>query len=306
MKKVFVFGSINMDLVIETESLPKVGESVFGSNFMTNQGGKGANQAVASRKLGCETYFIGAVGNDSFGKELLESINSYGVNTDGVEIIDGMPSGSCMIITGKKEKDNMLVVNLGTNNYINPKKAISFLNEKASKGDIFITQLEGDVNTIEEVSHYAKEMGLYTVLNPAPAREISKSFISNFNLVIPNETEAEKITGVTINSDDDAKKAFGIFKSMGVKELIITLGGDGSVFVKDNYCEHFRSYSQEVVDTTSAGDTFIGALCSRLSDGMSIEESIPFASRCAAITVSRRGAAKSIPTLEEVKKLFNL
>ena len=214
MNKVFVFGSINMDLVMETECLPKVGESVLGYNFMSNQGGKGANQAVASRKLGCETYFIGAVGNDSFGKELLDSINSYGVNTEGVEIIDGMASGSCMIITGKKERDNMLVVNLGTNNYINPKQAISFLNEKASKGDIFIAQLEGDINTIEEVSHHAKEMGLYTVLNPAPARELSESFISNFNLVIPNETEAEKLTGIKINSDEDAKKAFEIFKSM--------------------------------------------------------------------------------------------
>ena len=306
MKKVFVFGSINMDLVIETETFPKIGESVFGENFMTNQGGKGANQAVGSKKLGCETYFIGAVGNDSFGKDLIASLNSYGVDTTGVQIIDNVPSGTAMIITSKKERDNVIVVDLGTNNCIDSKKAISFLNEKASKGDIFITQLEGDVDTIEEVSHHAKEMGLYTVLNPAPARLVSKSFISNFNLVIPNETETEKIAGVKIESDEDAKKAFEVFKSMGVKELIITLGGDGSVFVKDNYCEHFRSYSQEVVDTTSAGDTFIGALCSRLSDGMTIEESIPFASRCAAITVSRRGAAKSIPTLEEVKKLFNL
>ena len=304
MKKVFVFGSINMDLVIETESLPKVGESVIGDNFITNQGGKGANQAVASRKLGCETFFIGAIGKDSFGKELKESIESYGVNTDGLQIVDNTPSGSCMIIVGKKEKDNMLVVNLGANNKIDPDKAIEYIKSNAKKNDIFITQLEGDLNTIEKVSKFAKDFGLYTVLNPAPAKELSTEFLSNFNLVIPNETEAEKITGIKVNSDEDAKKVFESFKKMGVSELIITLGGDGSVYLKDDYFMHFRSYSKEVIDTTSAGDTFIGALCSKLSKGETIENSIPFASKCSAITVSRRGAAVSIPTLDEVYKIF--
>lgn len=306
MKKVFVYGSINMDLVMRTKYLPKKGETVIGYGFIENQGGKGANQAVACAKLGCNTHFIGAVGDDYYGKKLIDSVSSYGVNTYSVQTIKGVPSGKCIIITSDEDKDNMLVIEMGANEHIDPVYANKHLRDNSAAGDIFVAQLETNIDDLLKVSKRAKEYGLYTILNPAPARDVDKELFKYFDLVIPNETEAEKITGITINNNDDIKKTYERFKALGVKELIITLGANGSVYLKDNYMKRFGAYQAVAIDTTSAGDTFIGALSSKLSEGLSIEEAIPFASMCSSITVSRRGAAVSIPTLEEVKRIFNL
>ncbi len=303
MKKVYVLGSINLDLVMQMERMPKLGESVIGSGFFANQGGKGANQAVACSKLGCDCTFLGSVGKDENATKLLSSIHSYGVKTDAVQFSD-FPSGTCIILFDLTKQDNLLVVDPGANMHVDPNFITSYLRDHASLGDLFVTQLETNLTAVEAGLSVAKELGLFTVLNPAPARTLPASILENVDLIVPNETEAFALTGVLPDSDENILEIFRQLSSLGAKELIITLGRNGSVHVRNQLITHYSATVATAVDTTSAGDTFIGAICAQLSKGISLEEAIPFASSCAAITVSRRGAAVSIPTEAEVQQLL--
>lgn len=291
-----------MDLVISVSSLPLIGESKNGHGFLSNQGGKGANQAVACKKLGAtDVRLIASVGNDENGTALLNSMNKYGINTDCVKISDQYPSGVCMIILDESVKDNMLIVDAGANNHVNPEDFSEYLKLNASFGDIFITQLEVASLAVYEGLKIAKEIGLFTILNPAPVKEFDRNYLKYVDLIIPNETEVLQLTNIKIVDDDDLLEVYNYFKSYGVNELIVTLGSKGSAYLKDNQLIKCPAQKVNAVDTTSAGDTFIGALAMRLAKGYQISDSLEFASKCSAITVSRKGAASSIPTADEVK-----
>lgn len=301
MKKVFVLGSINMDLVMETERMPLIGESVIGSGFMSNQGGKGANQAVACAKLGCDCTLIGAVGKDTYGDQLLDSIRSFGVSTDGVVRSESY-SGTCMILFDRSRQDNLLVVDAGANMKLEPDRIESYLRTYASDGDIFITQLEVNSDAVERAVAVAKRIGMFVVLNPAPARAVGEEILRNVDLIVPNETEARSLSGIAPDTEDNVKDIYRYFAAQGVDQLIITLGKRGCVHVRADKAEWHPARPSVAVDTTSAGDTFIGAVCARLCKGADMREAIDYASVCSAITVSRRGAAVSIPTAEEVEE----
>lgn len=299
MKNIFVLGSINTDLVMTADRMPMTGESLKGSCFVINQGGKGANQAVACKKLGGESVaFIGAVGDDSFGQELLRSLSSYGVGVDAVSV-KNCNSGVCMIILDKSKNDNVLVIELGANEQVEYEDFCDYLDEHAEEGDIFITQLEITLNAVQNGLKKAKEKGMYTVLNPSPAVKIGEEFLKNVDLIVLNETECELIAGVTVEGSEEAKRVYTYFADYGVRETLITLGAKGCYYLNGE-CVYCPAKKVEAVDTTSAGDTFIGALAVRKASGYSVASSLEFATRCSAITVSRVGASSSIPTLDEV------
>ena len=301
MRKVFVLGSINMDLVMEMERMPVLGESVIGSGFLSNQGGKGANQAVACAKLGCDCTFLGAVGRDDYGDKLLASIQSFGVKTDGVQRSETY-SGTCMILFDKAQHDNLLVVDPGANMQIDPATVTAYLKQHAASGDIFITQLETNSDAVEKALVVAKEIGMFTVLNPAPARPVGGEILQNVDLIVPNETETASLTGIAPDTEQKVQYVYRQFAAHGVKQMIITLGKRGCVHVCGDQLQWHSARTVCAVDTTSAGDTFIGAVCAQLCRNVPIADAIEYASVCSAITVSRRGAAASIPTVEEVEQ----
>lgn len=300
-KNVFVIGSINMDLVMSTSRLPLIGESKKGHSFFQNQGGKGANQAIAVKKLGLENvHFIGAVGNDQNGRILKETIESYGIISDGLKVVDSINSGVCIILLDESQNDNVLVIDGGANNYVDEVEACRYLYKHAKPGDILITQLETNLLAVYSALKTAKEIGMYTILNPAPVCDLEKSIYSNLDLIVLNETETKLLTNIDCETIHDARSAYDKFK---VNELVITLGEKGGYYVNKEKVIPIPVHKVKAVDTTCAGDTYIGALALKLANGYTIEESLDFAARCSSITVSRKGAGVSIPTKEEVEEI---
>ena len=306
MRRVFVLGSINMDLTMYAGRMPKLGESVLGHGFAAAQGGKGANQAAACAKLGCECHFLGAVGEDSFGADLVRSLSGYGVLTAAVQRRKKVGSGTCMIIVDEKAKDNYLLVDLGANAQVNAGRVVGYLRENASAGDLFLTQLEINPDAVAAGCAAAKELGMYVILNPAPAANVGPEILSYVDLIVPNETEAEFFTSRRIETEADAEAVGEYLRRMGAKETIVTLGARGCVYAAEGRTKFYPAQRAEAVDPTSAGDTFIGGLAAKLCRGETMEAAIGYAAKCSAITVARRGAAASIPTAREVEEIWNL
>lgn len=298
MSKIFVLGSVNTDYTIRVNGLPQLGQSKDGFGFSRNQGGKGANQAVACSKLGGEVYFIGCVGKDEEGVRLKNSVESYGVNTDAVSLSEQVSSGACMIIFDQSARDNILVVDRGANQCVSQTFVNEYLVANASKDDVFVTQLEINLDAVYCGLQTAKNLGMYTILNPAPFVEFDKSCLKNVDLIVPNQTEFKSLFEKDVEGNEE--EAFKFFHALGVKEVVVTLGGKGSVYLSENAVRYCAPYNVSVVDTTSAGDTFIGAIAVSKSGSNGVAESMDFASKCSAITVSRSGAASSIPYIAEV------
>lgn len=301
MKNIFVVGSINKDYTISVEKLPLIGESKNGHHFVENQGGKGANQAIASKRLGnTNVYFIGAIGDDQNGKDLKCEIEKVGIDTSMLSVKKDINTGSCLIILDESVSDNMLVVDKGANNLLDVNDLIP-LKEKANKDDILIVQLEINLNTLYEALKIAKEKEMFVIFNPAPFVKIDEAYYKYIDLVVLNETEAYLSSSINVKNIEDGRKVFNYFNQFNVKHLIITLGGNGSYLFEDNVSKHFDAVKTKVVDTTAAGDTYIGALAAKLAEGKSLDEAIHYASKASSITVSRMGAGKSIPSREEIK-----
>lgn len=285
MKKIFVVGSLNSDLVIHAPYMPVGGETLMGSDFATNNGGKGANQACACAKLGGDIYMCGCVGNDAFGEGLIDSLSKDGVHTDYIRKIDGVPTGVAVIVVTKGE--NRIILDSGANAHLT-EKDIDLMLEKATQGDIYLTQLENPISVIGYGLRRAKEKGLFVVLNPAPANVEIKEYLQYVDLITPNETELEILGGIDELS------------SYGIKTIITTLGSKGYEIYTQGKAKRYPCIKVDVVDTTAAGDTASGGLCAMLSKGESLESAMAFGSRAASIACSRDGAQKSIPTLDEV------
>lgn len=285
MKRIFVVGSLNYDLVINAPYMPVGGETLKGSDFMTNAGGKGANQAYACGKLGGEIYMCGAVGADSFGDALIDSLNSVGVNTDFVKKIEKTSTGVAVIVV--TEGENRIIIDSGANACVTKDDVDSFL-EKAKRGDIFLTQLENPIDIVGYGLKAAKEKGLLVVLNPAPASVEIKKYLKYVDIITPNETELEILGG----KDE-------IF-SQGVETIITTLGASGYEIATKDGSKIYPCIKVKAVDTTAAGDTASGGLCVKLAEGKSIEEAMAFGSLSASIACTKRGAQMSVPSLDEI------
>ena len=302
MSKVIVFGSLNMDFSIQSETYPKKGETIEGHDFVLSPGGKGGNQAVASAKLGAQVYMIACVGDDIFGKQIIKAMEDSHVNCNHIMTYQELPTGVALITcTGG---DNRIIISPGTNYYVRISQVKEALNQVAEQGDIFITQLECDKETVTQSIIEAKKRHMYTIFNPAPAKEIEPSIFSEIDLLIVNQTECEFYTGIFPEGEDSLKAATQVFESLGVSQVIITLGEKGSVLKNQNEVLYFGAHKVKIVDTTAAGDTFIGAIAGCLANGKSLIEGISFASKAAAVKITKRGAQSVIPTIEEVENYF--
>lgn len=287
-KKILVIGSINKDLVITTPRFPKEGETILGNNFSTSNGGKGANQACAIGKLGGNVAMLGAVGNDNFGKDLSNALYSNNVNIDNLLVKNNISTGIA-VITVTNDGANHIIVAQGANALITKDD----IKEKLiSSFDIIVMQLEIPLEIAKHAASIAKKLGKIVVLNPSPAVKLDKEFLSCVDILIPNETEIDIIGGIDY-----------VFEC-GVKNIILTLGADGCDFITKEKRKHFDAYKVDVVDTTAAGDSFLGGVVRTIADGKNIEEAIEFATKVSNITVTRKGAIDSIPTYNEVIEIY--
>ena len=298
MKNICVIGSLNMDLVVNVDTMPKPGQTIIGSNFKEVPGGKGANQAVAMARLNGNVSMIGKVGEDGFGQTLINSLKNDKVDTTYIQTSKG--ATGVALITVDKNAQNSIVVSPGANFEVKEDDIDNNI-EAIKNSDIVVLQLETPLNTIKYALNKAKELNKYTILNPAPAVKLDDEIIKNVDLLTPNETELEIISGVSIETEEDIQKAAQIMIEKGVKELIVTLGSKGSLYINKEKSMFKKAYKVEAVDTTAAGDSYTGALAVALSQDKNIEDEMDFASKVGALSVLKEGAQSSLPTLEYVK-----
>ncbi len=289
MSEIVVVGSINTDLVFVSQKRPKAGETILGDEFLTIPGGKGANQAVASAKLGKDVSIIGCVGNDIYGEKMLKNFIANGVDTSMIEVLD-ISTGVAGIMVDNE--DNSIVVIPGANKLLS--KAMIDKHMDVLKGaKVVILQLEIPMDVIEYVIDICHQNHIISILNPAPARKVPEHLIEKVSYLTPNEHEAVEIFGK--QAIDDLLKQYP-------NKLIITQGDQGVVFFDGQYKRHIASLSVDVVDTTGAGDTFNGALATCLVSGQPLLEAIEYANKVAAISITKYGAQGGMPTREDVER----
>lgn len=300
MKNIVVVGSLNMDLIVEVDRVPKIGETIKGENMNYLIGGKGCNQAVAASRLGNKVKMIGCIGNDSFGNEILNHLEKDGVNIDSIKKVENISTGIATIF--KMKYDNSIIVIPAANNYCS-KELIDENIDIIKNADILITQLEIPIETVEYVLKIAKENGVKTILNPAPAREISNDILKNVDFITPNEIEFEVILEKELKDANELEEAMIYWQNENKStKLIVTRGKDGSSYVEDNKVKTISTIKVDVIDTTGAGDTFNGALAHGISNELLINDAITFAGIAASLSVTKFGAQTGMPKIKEIKK----
>ena len=297
-RQILVVGSCNTDMVIKAAHLPRPGETILGGTFFMNPGGKGANQAVAIARLGGSVTFICKTGSDIFGHQSQQLFEEEGINTSYVFSDSGNPSGVALITVDEKA-ENCIVVASGANANLLPSD-LAKAEEAIELADLILMQLEVPMETVCFVADIAWQKGKKVILNPAPAHPLPADLLHHLYLITPNETEAEMITGVKITDDISAVEAARVLSGMGVQHVIITLGSKGALICSDGEAEIVPALKVEAVDTTAAGDVFNGALTVALSEGRNWKESVRFACKASAISVTRVGAQSSAPYRNEV------
>ncbi|WP_219838077.1 ribokinase [Paenibacillus sp. R14(2021)] len=297
--KLVVIGSLNMDIVVETDRYPQVGETLLGRSVRFIPGGKGANQAVAAARLGAETAMIGAVGDDSFGDDLLRSLQQDGVDISGVKRAAGSATGIASIYVA--EGDNSIVVVPGANYLVEPAD-IDRNEAKLREADIVLLQLEIPIETVVHAAKKAKQLGKTVVLNPAPAQPLPDELFSCIDYLTPNRTELAEYTGMnTVGIHLEA--AMRRMKDMGAAHVVTTLGADGSAFLgADGTMRFINSYRVPVVDTTGAGDCYNAGLALSIASGGSLDQAVAYASLASAVAVTKFGAQTGMPTADEVQQ----
>ena len=298
MKKIIVIGSSNVDMVVRTSHLPAPGETILGGEFFMNQGGKGANQAVAIKRLGGNLIFMAKLGNDVLGRQSVGYFKKEGIDTRYIALDEDSASGVALISVDD-HAENSIVVASGANMLLNEQDVDKML-EEMCEGDILLMQLEIPLQTVEYAARKAFGKGVKVVLNPAPARSLPKELFRHLYMVTPNRIEAEMLTGIKIANDADVEKVAEEICAMGVKNVIITLGSKGCLIREEGVSYRIDAFKVEPVDTTAAGDTFNGALCVGLSEGMDLKQAAVLASKALSIAVTRMGAQSSIPYREEL------
>lgn len=296
--KILVVGSSNTDMVVKTSRIPKPGETIIGGSFFMNQGGKGANQAVAAARLGAKVLFICKTGRDLFGKQALQAYEKEGIDTSFVFSSKTAPTGVAAIYVDKKG-ENCIVVAPGANFELLPND-IDVATEAIKACDIILMQLEIPMETVEYVAALGKQYNKKVILNPAPARELPQKLMESVYLITPNETEAEIITGIQITDENAMQQAAKKMNSMGIENVIITLGAQGAYVYSPTFAGIVPANKVKAVDTTAAGDIFNGALAVALSENVALEQAVRFASKASAISVTREGAQPSAPYRKEV------
>lgn len=299
-------GSCVMDLIVSTEVFPGSGETVLGKSFQTAPGGKGANQAMQTALLGCETSMVGRVGDDDFGRAIVASCQSAGIDTSGVAVDPKTSTavGNILLELRDDGNRNRIIVVPGANMTIDPAD-IEKLRDTIGRCDMVMLQLEIAMDINEQVVRIAHEADVSVMLNSAPAAPLSDELLGRISYISPNEHEAKLLTGIDIQTPADAERACDALMAKGVKNVLVTLGRQGAVLKnKDGFWHSPCIDSIKALDPTAAGDSFVGAFCTAVCVGASIPDALEFANYTATITVSRMGAQPSLPTVREVFELM--
>lgn len=301
--EILIIGSLNMDAVIRMNELPKKGETVLGQSLTYVPGGKGANQACASGKLGGKTTMLGCVGGDMFGIQQLENLKKNNIDISYMQKMDEKPTGTAVIYVDHEGNNNIVVVpgaNATCDKQYLKKHDFLFQSHK-----FFVFQMEIPYDAIFYGIARAKELGKITILNPAPAPDtIPDKVLEKIDYLTPNETELIKLSGMPSVSEENIRKGARFLLSKGVKNVLVTLGHKGVMLVNDNVEKIYPARKVKAVDTTAAGDCFNGALVTALAEGKELEEAVIFANLASSVAVTRKGAQSSIPNRSEVDALI--
>jgi ribokinase len=292
-KKILVIGSSNTDMIVQTPHIPRPGETILGGTFNTAAGGKGANQAVACARAGGQVTFVARVGSDMFGDQALEGFRRDGINIDHVTRDETAPSGVALIIVDD-QGENSIAVASGANGNLSVSE-VDAAAEAISTAGIVLMQLETPIETIEAAAVMAAKNGVLVILNPAPAQPLSDALLQRISILTPNETEAEMLTGIPVETEADAQKAAQVLIDKGVTSVIITLGAAGAYVLSEAFQGMVPGFSVHPVDTTAAGDTFNGTLAVALAEGKALAGAVTFAHAAAALSVTKLGAQPSAP-----------
>lgn len=296
-----VVGSLNMDLVISMQRMPKIGETIQGDAIHYISGGKGANQAVGCAKLGADVTMIGAVGDDAFGSEIMQRMKQFGVKTEAIATLEGVPTGTATIM--HTEDDNCIVIVPGANGECSPEATIKPYADVIRGAAALIVQLEIPMPAVEAALRIAREAGVPTILNPAPALLLSDEQIALADYFTPNETEFEMYCGGSIDIDSE-EQLFDRMKEWNTRfpgqKLIVTRGKHGISCADSGSVSTFSAPVVQVVDTTGAGDSFNAALCFGVASGWPLEQTLPLAVKAASYSVTVFGAQDGMPTMDKL------
>lgn len=297
--RITVVGSINMDLVFRTPRMPATGETLHGHDFHQIPGGKGANQAVAAARLGADVTFIAAIGDDGFGEFSRNCLQAEKINLDHLTTVKGVATGVAGILV-TDSGDNSIVLAAGANASLSPSQ-IDAASQAISTAQVLICQLETPLETVTRAIQIAHTQGIKVILNPAPARALSDDLLKQVGYLIVNETEAAQLSGIAVTDQESAQQASQKLLQRGAGCVLLTMGGNGALITEQAGSQFIPAIQVEVVDTTAAGDTFVGAFAVGLASGMSILQASTEAQYAAALTVTKLGAQTSIPQLHEVR-----
>ena len=291
-KPILVVGSIAIDNTVYTKHLPTAGTTTLADSYISNIGGKGANQACSALFLGGNVNYIGAVGKDKNGQAVKEYLSELGLK---YHIKDSnKPTGVAFITLETTSGENRILIVPGANEDLQ-KEDIDKYNDLFIENGIFLTQFENSISTVEYIIKKAHDHNMLVVVNPAPYKKINEIYYKYIDIIVPNEHEIEQLTGIS-----NIEEASTLLLDKGAKNVIVTLGGKGSFFINKEKSFYVASHKVNAVDTTAAGDSYLGALVTKLSEGKGIKEAMEFASLASSITVTRKGAIQSLPKLEEL------
>jgi ribokinase len=301
-KKIVVIGSSNTDMIIKVPWLPKPGETILGGKFFTAAGGKGANQAVAAARAGGDVIFLARIGHDMFGQKAKEGFIKDKINVEYVLTDESEPSGVALILVAP-DGENVIAVAGGANSNLSPSD-VQKQSDVISSADILVMQLETPLETIHQAVSIASAGGVKVILNPAPAQKLSDDLLGKISILTPNESEAQLLTGIKVDSAEDAAKAADVLMGKGVQTVLLTMGPRGAYIATAEFKELIPGFKVKAVDATAAGDVFNGALAVAIAQNKPIREAVSFANAAAALSVTKLGAQPSAPTKEDIDKFL--
>ncbi|HEX7434883.1 MAG TPA: ribokinase [Anaerolineaceae bacterium] len=300
--KITVIGSINIDLVARSHHIPRTGETVLGGDFQTIPGGKGANQAVAAARMGGYVTMVGRVGSDAFSALLMENLATAGIDTTFVKKDEDAPSGVALIMVDELGQNSILVAS-GANSRLSPVD-VDLAEKAVLSADVILLQLETPLGTALRAASLGKQNGVKVILNPAPAYPLPHEIYPLVDYLIPNETEAKMLTGQSLEEDSGVEAAANILLSMGANNVIITLGNRGSLLATRLGTFVVPPFAVHPIDTTAAGDAFVGCFAVALAEGKALGEAVRWGNAAGALATTRKGAQPSLPQREEVIRLL--
>lgn len=303
--KIVVFGSFNADITGTAPRLPGPGETVFGTGFGMGPGGKGSNQAVAAHRAGGNVIFITKIGQDLFGQMALDFYRSEGMDTRFVLKDDKRPTGTALICVNENTGQNQILVTPGASACFTDED-ITAITPAIEQCDVFLAQFEADMAALYKAAAQAKKAGAKIIINPAPVRENVAELLSLADILTPNESEAEALTGIPVRDEAGAVCAAAVLHKMGVPTVIITMGSHGAFVGTATATAMMPAHAVRAVDTTGAGDAFNGALAAALAIGEKIDRAAAFANAAAALSVTRKGAAAAMPYFNEIENYVKL